>query len=268
MTFRPRLVALDIDGTIVDREGRLPDELGQAVQRVKKAGVPIVLSTGRSWHDAQPIHDALQLSAGPAIVANGAVIVDYPPLRIRRQVTFDPEPVIRKVTTIAPHLRIAVENPGGGFRLSELFPDGDLSGEMTLQTIEQLCAEPVTRVILRDPNGTSEDFKGLAKNLGMHEASYFIGWSAWLDIAPMGVNKATALKQVSAWLGVKRRHVLAIGDGRNDVEMLHWAGRGVALGDAPAEVQDVADHVTGLFDEGGTAAELNRWFPPKAEDKA
>lgn len=118
----------------------------------------------------------------------------------------------------------------------------------------------MVRVIIRDPNGSSDDFKGLAKQLGMHEVSYFIGWSAWLDIAPMGVTKATALKQVAAWLGVKRKRVLALGDGRNDVEMLKWAGRGVAIGDAPPEVQEVADHVTGLFDEGGTLAEINRWF--------
>ena len=90
----------------------------------------------------------------------------------------------------------------------------------------------------------------------------FVGWSAWLDIAPEGVNKATALADVVAGLGVDAADVLAIGDGRNDIEMLTWAGRGVAIGDACAEVQAAADHVTGGFADGGTVEELDRWFHP------
>jgi hydroxymethylpyrimidine pyrophosphatase-like HAD family hydrolase len=65
---------------------------------------------------------------------------------------------------------------------------------------------------------------------------------------------------VAERLGVDRADVLALGDGRNDLEMLRWAGRGVALGDAPDEVKDAADHVTGRFDDGGTVEELQRWI--------
>ena len=191
--------------------------------------------------------------------SNGAVVVSFPPYRLRKQVTFDPGPVIQKVLAAAPHLRVAVEDPRGGYRLNEYFPDGDLNGELRVQSVEELCAEPVTRVILRDPEASSEDFTKLAKKIGMHGVSYFIGWSAWLDIAPVGVNKATGLKEVCAELGVKKRNVLALGDGRNDSQMLKWAGRGVAMGDAPDEVKAIADHVTGTFDDGGTVEELIRW---------
>ena len=76
----------------------------------------------------------------------------------------------------------------------------------------------------------------------------------------MVVNKATGLKAVCAELGVRRRNVLALGDGRNDVHMLRWAGRGVAIGDAPDEVKADADHVTGSFADGGTVEELSRWL--------
>lgn len=253
------MVALDIDGTLVDHAGNLPDEVHAAVQALVRRGTPVVLATGRSWGDTLPIVEALGLPPGPAVVSNGAVVVDHSPYRLRKQVTFDPSPVIRQVVEAAPHLRIAVEDPRGGYRLNELFPEGDLTGEMRLQTVEELCAEPTTRVILRDPDASTEDFQQLAKRLGMRGVSYFIGWSAWLDIAPVGVNKATGLKEVCAELGVKRKHVLALGDGRNDVQMLKWAGRGVAMGDAPGEVRAVADHVTGTFADGGTVEELLRW---------
>lgn len=259
MSWKPDMVALDIDGTLVDHEGRLPDEVHAAVKALVRRGTPVVLATGRAWGDTLPVFESLGLPPGPVVTSNGAVVADFPPYRLRKQVTFDPEPVIRKVAQAAPHLRIAVEDPRGGYRLNELFPEGDLTGEMRLQSIEELCAEPTTRVILRDPNASSEDFSELARSIGMRGVSYFIGWSAWLDIAPVGVNKATGLKEVCAELGVKRKNVLAMGDGRNDVHMLKWAGRGVAMGDAPAEVQEVADHVTGTFADGGTVEELVRW---------
>ena len=79
-------------------------------------------------------------------------------------------------------------------------------------------------------------------------------------IAPQGIDKAHGLQRVVDELGLSKADVLALGDGNNDIEMLEWAGRGVAMGDAPATVKAAADHVTGCFDDGGTAEELARWF--------
>ena len=73
----------------------------------------------------------------------------------------------------------------------------------------------------------------------------------------------SALAGLATSLGICADDVLALGDGRNDVEMLAWAGRGVAIGDAPDVVKAAADAVTGPFDELGTVAELDRWFPPR-----
>ena len=76
--------------------------------------------------------------------------------------------------------------------------------------------------------------------MGLHQVSYAIGWTAWLDIAPDGVNKATALERVRGWLDVPLDRVIAVGDGRNDIDMFAWAGaagRSVAMGQAPDEVR-------------------------------
>jgi HAD superfamily hydrolase (TIGR01484 family) len=258
--WRPRLVALDIDGTIVDHDGAMPPEVHAAIRRVVDAGVPVVLATGRAWHGTRPVFDLLGLPPGPAVSSNGAVIVSYPPLEIIRARTFDPSQVIAQVEEFAPGTLIAVEEVGRGYRLSGEFPDGDLTGEMVIEDVAQLSARPVTRIILRDPDASDRDFLRLAERLGLHGVTYFVGWSAWLDIAPEGADKATALADVAAGLGVRVDDVLALGDGRNDLEMLRWAGRGVAMGDAPAEVQQAADHVTGRFAAGGTVEELSRWF--------
>ena len=258
--WRPGLVALDVDGTLVDRFGGLPPAVGAAISAVVAAGVPVVLSTGRSWHGTRDLVDLLGLPPGPSVCSNGAVIVHYPPEEIVQATTFDPREVIDRVEAFAPGTLIAVEEIGRGYRLNQPFPEEDLTGEMIIQDTAQLGALPVTRVILRDPTRSAEDFLGLADQLGLQGVTYFVGWSAWLDIAPAGVSKASALATVAAGLGVAQEDVLALGDGRNDIEMLRWAGRGVAIGDAPAEVQAAADAVTDRFADGGPVAELRRWF--------
>jgi hydroxymethylpyrimidine pyrophosphatase-like HAD family hydrolase len=200
------------------------------------------------------------LPAGPSVCSNGAVIVTYPPQEIVKAITFDPREVISRVEEFAPGTLIAVEEIGRGYRLNDHFPGGDLTGEMIIEDVEQLSSRPVTRVILRDPTRSEKDFIGLARHLGLSGVTYFVGWSAWLDIAPEGVNKATALAEVALGLGVPAADVLAFGDGRNDIEMLRWAGRGVAIGDAPAEVRQAADDVSVPFADGGPVLELRRWF--------
>ena len=258
--WRPRLVALDVDGTIVDRDGVLPPAMGETIAAVVGAGVPVILSTGRSWHGTVDLVEQLGLPPGPSVCSNGAVIVTYPPQEIVKAITFDPRHVIERVQEFAPGTLIAVEEIGIGYRLNDHFPGGDLTGEMIIEDLEQLSARPVTRVILRDPTRSDSDFISLARHLGLHGVTYFVGWSAWLDIAPEGVNKATALAEVAEGLGVSAADVLAFGDGRNDIEMLRWAGRGLAIGDAPDEVKAVADDVAARFIDGGPIAELRRYF--------
>lgn len=258
--WKPRVVALDIDGTIVDHEGVLPNELRRTIRRIAMAGVPVVLTTGRSWHATRSVFEELDLPAGPAICSNGAVTVQFPPFEVLSTTTFNPADVIEKVLREHPSAAIATEVVGRGYRVTRPFPEGELTGEIEVVAAEDLATDHVTRIVVRDPDSSDTEFINLAERIGLHGVSYFVGWSAWLDIAPAGVNKATGLESVTTALGVHARDVLAIGDGRNDLEMLAWAGRGVAMGDACLDVQDAADHVTGCFGDGGTIEELERWF--------
>jgi hydroxymethylpyrimidine pyrophosphatase-like HAD family hydrolase len=79
----------------------------------------------------------------------------------------------------------------------------------------------------------------------------------------VGVSKASGLQYVASRLGVEAQDVLAIGDGRNDIDMLRWAGRGVAMGQAVQEVIDAADDTTAPVDQDGAALELETWFPAR-----
>jgi hydroxymethylpyrimidine pyrophosphatase-like HAD family hydrolase len=121
-------------------------------------------------------------------------------------------------------------------------------------------SRPVSRVIIRDPDATADDFVALGARLGLHGTDYVVGWTAWLDLAPVGVSKASGLELVATELGIDAVDVLAVGDGRNDVEMLRWAGRGVAMGQAIDGVQEAADAVTDSVHDEGVATELDRYF--------
>jgi Cof subfamily protein (haloacid dehalogenase superfamily) len=271
VSFTPRMVALDIDGTLytnVPATGQVEEEISPevvaAVQRAYDAGAHVVLATGRSTFGIADVWDQLGLPRDGArvlsVASNGSVTFQYPPLEVLDAVTFDASEIVKMLMEHVPGAAVAVEEIGVGYRINRPFPDGEITGKMTLQSVEELVAEPVTRVIIRDPHSSEEEFLELAEKLGLHGTNYFIGWTAWLDIAPEGVSKASALAAVAGRLGVDQADVLAIGDGRNDIEMLRWAGRGVAMGQAPLEVQEAADDVTETAENAGVAVELARWF--------
>jgi HAD superfamily hydrolase (TIGR01484 family) len=236
----------------------------QAVRGAYDAGAHVVLATGRSTFGITPVWDLLGLPPNGAsvlaVASNGSVTFRYPPVEVRSATTFDAGDIVRMLMEHVPNAAVAVEEIGVGYRLNRPFPEGEITGEMRLESLEDLIAEPVTRVIIRDPHSSEEEFLELAEKLGLQGTNYFIGWTAWLDIAPEGVTKASALADVADELGVAPHEVLAIGDGRNDIEMLRWAGRGVAMGQSPLEVQEAADDVTETVDNDGVALELGRWF--------
>lgn len=271
MTFTPKLVALDIDGTLytnVPSTGQVEEVIRpavvEAVRRAYDAGAHVVLATGRSTFGISGVWDLLGLPIDGgsvlSVASNGSVTFRYPPLEVLSAVTFDAREIVTMLMEHVPDAAVAVEEVGVGYRINRPFPDGEITGAMVLQSVEDLVAKPVTRVIIRDPHSSEEDFLDLAEKLGLHGTNYFIGWTAWLDIAPEGVSKASALEGVAAELGVAQSDVLAIGDGRNDIEMLRWAGRGVAMGQAPLTVQQAADDVTETAVNDGVAVELARWF--------
>jgi len=274
-----RLVALDLDGTLLDWTGRIMPGVPEAVQALRDAGDHVVISTGRSVVSMLPIAHGLGLDRGPAVTSNGAVRVElspgtadgvrddgvahgaplggaWPGYTIRDLVAFDPGPALRVVRDELPDALFAVEDVGRGFFVTEEFPPGEIDGETTFVDFEQLCALAATRVVIRSPEHTDADFHEMVERIGLHEVSYAVGWTAWLDLSPKGVSKATALEAVRRELGVQPHRTVALGDGRNDVEMLRWAARGVAMGHADEVTRAAADEVTGTSEEGGALALL------------
>ena len=252
----PMLVALDIDGTVMTYDERISGALRRAVADLRDAGAAIVLATGRSVHATMPVARELGLTDGWAVSSNGAVTVRLDPRaplghEVVDRITFDPGPALRLMYAELPDAHFAVEALGSGFRMNKLFPAGELSGHHEVVDLEDLWKDHVTRLIVRSPGHTSAQFHELVHRMGLEDVSYAIGWTAWMDIAPKGVTKASALEVVRRRIGVQPSRTVAIGDGNNDREMIDWAARGVAMGHAPAQVREAADEVTGTIEDDG-----------------
>lgn len=258
----PMLVALDIDGTIVDWDEHLSVRVADAVRSVDAAGHHVVLATGRSLHGTLPVLERLELFEGWAVCSNGAMTLRLDPAlehgyEVAHVVTFDPGPALKLLRTHFPVAVYAVEDTRAARRLTAPFPHGELSGqEDVIVPFEKLVDGPATRVIVRSVDHTSEEFGELVQAAGLHGVSYAVGWTAWLDLAPEGVSKASALELVRDRLAVPRDRTLAVGDGSNDLEMFEWAHRAVAMGQAREEVRAAADEVTAPVEEEGLALVL------------
>jgi hydroxymethylpyrimidine pyrophosphatase-like HAD family hydrolase len=254
----PLLIALDVDGTLIDYDGMLSDRVRAAVRGVVDAGHHVVVATGRSLPATLPVLDRLGLLSRWCVCSNGGVTLRLDPdlpagYEIAERVTFDPAPALRLLREHLPTALYAVEDVGVGFRLTAPFPPGELFGQLEYVPFDELLSTPATRVIVRSPDHTPQEFLRIIEQVGLHGVSYAVGWTAWLDLAPDGISKGSALEPVRAALGVPRERTLAIGDGRNDIEMLQWAARAVAMGQAEPELLAVATEVTGPVEQDGLA---------------
>ncbi len=255
------LIALDVDGTVLREDGSMGDRVVSAVGHVRDLGHEVMLATGRSVAMTMPILERLGIEPEYVVCSNGAITLKRDPdatLGYRRfhVETFDPTEVLTTIRESLGSANYAVEDEAGHYRYTGFFPDGTLGAVSEKVEFEELLDERATRVVVISPEHAIEDFLSVVERMGLHKVSYNVGWTAWLDIAPDGVNKATALERVRELLEIPRSHVLAMGDGRNDIDMLEWAsteGRGVAMGQAPPEVLAVASEVTGTDLDDGAA---------------
>lgn len=260
------LIVLDIDGTILLEDESLSPGVVEAVEHAHRAGHEVMLATGRSWESTRGIMRVLEIAPEYVVCSNGAVVmkrVEGDEVRYERfhTETFDPTEVLTLLREHLPHARYMVELPDGSRLYTEHLDDWNLQGAKRVP-FDQLAAQPASRVVVVSPDETEQDFVDLVARIGLNEVSYAVGWTAWLDIAPRGVDKSSALELVCGWLGVDPAHVLVIGDGRNDIGMFRWArengGRAVAMAQGAEEVRVVAGETTASVEAGGVADVLRR----------
>ncbi len=263
----PRLIATDIDGTLLRDDRTLSPRTTAVLARIAAAGAPVVLVTGRPIRWLPLVYEQLAAPL-PAICANGAVVYDPVADEVLRADPLAPEllaEVARRLRAAVPEVSFAVEIVDGRqMRHESHYPlrwDADLDAIRAVESPEELLAAPAVKLLARageqDPDAFVRVVAGALE--GLAEATHS-SYSGLVEISAAGVTKAAGLAWYAARLGIDERDVLAFGDMPNDVPMLTWAGRAVAVANAHPAVLEIADEVTGANEEDGVAAYLEQVF--------
>jgi HAD superfamily hydrolase (TIGR01484 family) len=261
----PRLVATDVDGTLLDPEDRVSPRALAVVERLVATGVGFVLVTGRPPRWIPPV--VAQLAVSPlAVCANGSVLYDAAEDRVLWANTLAPDALARIVeaaTEALPGCGIAVERVdlGAPFVAEPGYLDAWANSDHAIADRSALLGEPAVKLLVRDPRLSSDAMVAALEPVIGHEADLTFSHPRGLvEVSPPGVTKATGLAEVARRHGVHAGDVVAFGDMPNDLEMLRWAGHGVAMGNAHPALLEVADEVTASNAEEGFALVLERWF--------
>jgi Cof subfamily protein (haloacid dehalogenase superfamily) len=260
-----RLVATDLDGTLLGPDATVSDRARAALARIRQAGIVVVLVTGRPPRSVRQI--AARAGVGSlAICANGAVVYD---LDADRVATSTPLPaavgarLVSQLREALPGVVFASEDERG-FQREDAWAHVGLfqADEVVRADPLDLVAEPVAKLLVRHPELRFSALVDRIRALAGDEA--VVTWSAvgLAEISAAGVTKAYALDWVCRRHGIAASEVVAFGDMPNDLPMLAWAGRSVAVANAPAEVREAADEVTASNVEDGVAIVLERLVQP------
>jgi hypothetical protein len=261
----PAVVATDLDGTVVRRDGTISPRTKRALTAASDAGALIVIATGRPPRWLPGVADATG-HHGLAICANGALVYDLESERITQSRPLDPEvarEVMAALRAAVPEIEFGLELADGGFAHEPGYRPrwtpkpgafvGDLDDALTL---------PISKVLGRCEGMSSDELLGIAR-ASVAESIATLTHSSidgLLEISALGVTKASALAGLVAERGLDASDVVAFGDMPNDVEMLRWAGLGVAVANAHPEVLAVVDEVTASNEDDGVAIVLERLF--------
>ncbi|MCV7191787.1 HAD family hydrolase [Mycolicibacterium brumae] len=271
MNTAPRLIATDVDGTLLDDDERVTARTREAVAAARDAGVRFVLATGRPPRWIAPVVDGLGF-APIAVCANGAVIYDPDQDRVLSVRTLSAEKLTELagiVASVIPGAGLAVERIGASahdvatpqFVSSPGYEHAWLNPDNTEVSVADLLSAPAIKLLIRDAGATSADMaRALAPHLAGHGDLTYSTNNGLVEVVPLGVTKATGVAEVAAPYGVGVGEILAFGDMPNDVPMLSWSGHGVAMGNAHPEAKAAADEVTTRNTDDGLARVLERYF--------
>lgn len=266
-----RLLAVDIDGTLLDSHGRLPDANRAALADAVAAGVEVALVTGRSFHFTRPVVELLNLPL-TLIVNNGAVVKNSAGATemrhlLARETARD---ILERARDFEDSVAIVFDRPG---ERQMVFERMDWSHPQRRGYYEKnqafiAAGSPLADMLTEDPiqvmfNGSVAPMRTLAASLreasGSHRYSVALTEYASKDFSLVDVNgagcsKGTTLARWAARRGIPPEWVMAVGDNLNDVEMLQFAGTPVVMGNSTDALKALGYRVTGTNDEGGLAA--------------
>jgi Cof subfamily protein (haloacid dehalogenase superfamily) len=259
----PRLVATDLDGTVVDRQGEISDRTVAVLKALEERGVRVVFVTGR------PPRWMAQVAArtghtGLAVCANGAIVYD-----LHREEVVETSPlavevgldVARRLRAALPEVAFAVETDVGFAHEESYVARWDVGQASAVDAIEAIYDRPAVKLLARHEQMDPDSLLAAAREVAGHLVELTHSSSTGLlEISAAGVSKASALARLAEQEGIGAADVVAFGDMPNDLPMLEWAGTSYAMANAHASVRELTDHLAPSNDDDGVAVVLSELF--------
>jgi hydroxymethylpyrimidine pyrophosphatase-like HAD family hydrolase len=259
----PRLIATDLDGTLVRSDGTISARTRSAVLAAQHAGSVFVMVTARPprW-----LHDLADLVGehGVAIVANGAILYDVVRRQAIRTRLIDPAVALEVAQAIRaeiPEVEFAIERPDRYGQEPDYVNRWPKPDDTLVAGIELLLSEPAAKLLVRHPSWHSDELLArISPVVGGRVTASHSGGTSLVEISASGVSKAAMLADFAATQGISVGESIAFGDSINDLPMLAWAGTSYGVANAHAEVLAMVDTVCPSNDEDGVAAVLEELF--------
>ena len=266
MCGRPiQLVVTDMDDTLLNSSHQVSEITARAIADVLKTGARVVLASGRIAHSVLAYARELGLSA-PAIAGNGSQIIDTVSGEMLHECSI-PVDLTREVCGHAESLGEYVQTyHGDSFfyaeeceRAEEYRQVSGLNGVAVHRLLSLFVDWPTPKILISAPPERISALQPILAKRYAGRLNALISRPDYIELTRPEANKATALKKLCGWLGIKRENVLAFGDSQNDVGMLRWAGTGIAMANGRPEVLAQADRVTLDNDADGVAVTLEEF---------
>jgi Cof subfamily protein (haloacid dehalogenase superfamily) len=261
--WRPRLIATDMDGTLLRWDESVSEATVAELERWRDDGVPVVVATGRPPRWMRGIREVLRF--GEAVCCNGAVLLDLERFELLDEDPLDPstmKEITAELRRLEPDTGFAVEY-GMEFRHEPIYqPRWDVGGPGVDQaSLEELLRAPVAKLLARHERLPRDEFVALVERVVGDRATVTNSSdNALAEISAAGVTKASGLAKVAARHGVGAEDVVVFGDMPNDIAAFHWVreggGRAVAMAHAHVDLLAAATDVTGTNEDDGVAVFL------------
>lgn len=272
-----KLIVSDIDGTILDQQHQISPRLKATLTAVTSAGTHFVLASARSPKGMEAIARELALTDQPLACYNGALILKNAHLASAEPLfshPMDPQEVMTILQEIQNHFPTIAINlySGSQWYVPAIDPWIQLESAITkiAPTVTDLLElvvtqqAPVHKFLLI---GEAPQIQALMKHLGqlsLPHSDHYLSKENYLEITHKGITKATVIDELTKYFQLTKDATMAIGDNYNDIPMFQAAGLGIAMGNAPIEVQQAASAVTSSNQEDGVAAAIEKYVGPSS----
>jgi len=259
---KPKMIVLDLDGTTLNNKNVIPENLKNIlINLVNKGTCRIVLASGRSISSMKILASDLGLTA-PLVTLNGGVIIDPVTREIYNEKNLEPETymeglhILKKLNiefVVFSSFGVYADKPSEITDILTKYTENEIKWTKDFISIKN----PVKILFIPKSKESTKEIKKETSflNIDIIESGF-----SFTEIVPKGVNKGSALNIVANMLNIDAKEIIAFGDNENDIEMLQFAGTGVAMGNAPDHVKMEADIVTDTNDNDGVFNVLKEIF--------